>query len=208
VTLILSAAAAGDPVAASELLPLVYAALRRLASARLARLPSGQTLQPTELVHEAFVELVGRGDPGWKGRAHFFGAAAQAMHDILVDRARARARHKRGGGARALPLEEADCVMAITPPTEDLLALATALDALRREHPRRHEVAMLRYFVGLSEEEIAELFKVTTRTVEREWRFARAWLTKRLGVFKPAAPPAGHAATASPRSNSGDDSDA
>ena len=180
---LLVAAAAGDAAAANELLPLVYQSLKRLARARLAKLPPGQTLQSTDLVHEAFVELVAKGDPGWNGRGHFFGAAARAMHDILVDRARARSRQKRGGGVRAEPLDEVEdeLLLAITPPTEDLLALADALEALAKDHPRRHQVAMMRYFIGLSEEEIAELFQVTTRTVEREWRFARAWLTRRLG---------------------------
>lgn len=169
-------------VSADRLLPLVYAELRRLAAARLARLGPGQTLQPTALVHEAYIGLVEKGDPGWKGRAHFFGAAARAMHDILVDRARRRAAQKRGGGARH---EDVDAITVVTPDggaVEDLLSLSAALARLAVEHPRRHEVAMLRTFADLSEQEIAEMQGVSTRTIEREWRFARAWLAKELGA--------------------------
>lgn len=181
ITEVLGAVGRGE-APADELLPLVYAELRRLAAARLARFGTGQTLQPTALVHEAYLGLVANGDPGWKGRGHFFGAAARAMHDIVVDRARRRAARKRGGGAGH---EDVDAITVAAPdgqPVEDVLALSEALARLAVEHPRRHEVAMLRTFAGLSEEEIAELHGVSTRTVEREWRFARAWLARELGA--------------------------
>jgi len=182
ITEVLVAVGRGE-LAAERLLPVVYAELRRLAAARLARFGAGQTLQPTALVHEAYLGLVANGDPGWKGRGHFFGAAAQAMHDIVVDRARRRAAQKRGGGAAH---EDVDAISIAAPdgsgPVEDVFALSEALARLAKDHPRRHEVAMLRTFAGLSEEEIAELHGVSTRTVEREWRFARAWLARELGA--------------------------
>ena len=181
ITEVLGAVGRGE-APAEELLPLVYAELRRLAAARLARLAPGQTLGPTALVHEAYLGLVEGGDPGWKGRGHFFGAAARAMHDIVVDRARRRAAQKRGGGAAH---DDLDAISVAAPggaAVEDVLALSDALARLAAEHPRRHEVAMLRTFAGLSEEEIAELHGVSTRTIEREWRFARAWLARELGA--------------------------
>jgi RNA polymerase sigma factor (TIGR02999 family) len=168
------------PGAGRDLLPLVYAELRRLAAARLARLPAGQTLQPTALVHEAYLGLVGKGDPGWKGRAHFFGAAAMAMHDILVERARRRAAQKHGAG---LLREDVDSISVLAPsglPVEDVLTLSNALERLKDRHPDRAEVAMLKTFAGLTDEEIAELRGVNVRTIERHWRFARAWLEREL----------------------------
>jgi RNA polymerase sigma factor (TIGR02999 family) len=169
-----------EPEAGRDLLPLVYAELRRVAAARLARLPPGQTLQPTALVHEAYVGLVGQGDPGWKGRAHFFGAAAMAMRDILVDRARRRAAAKHGAG---LAREDVDSISIAAPggaPVEDVLALAGALERLKARHPDRAEVAMLKTFAGLTEQEIADMRGVDVRTIERHWRFARAWLAREL----------------------------
>jgi RNA polymerase sigma factor (TIGR02999 family) len=170
------------PIPAEQLLPLVYAELRRLAAARLARAAPGATLQPTALVHEAYLGLVANGDPGWNGRAHFFGAAAQAMHDIVVDRARRHAAQKRGGGVVHEDVAEIAIAAPSGAPVEDVLALSGAMAKLATEHPRRHQVAMLRLFAGLSEEEIAEVEGVSTRTIEREWRFARAWLAKELGA--------------------------
>jgi RNA polymerase sigma factor (TIGR02999 family) len=175
VTRLLHAVAAGDREAAAALLPRVYDELRRLAEARLRRLPPGQTLQATALVHEAWLALVGRGDPGWSGRGHFFGAAARAMREILIDQARRKAALKRGGElARAdldLDLQPADGL-----PGEDLLALDAALTRLEHAHPDRAQVVLLRWFAGLGEAEIAEVLGVTPRTVERAWRFARAYL--------------------------------
>jgi RNA polymerase sigma factor (TIGR02999 family) len=181
ITELLGAVSRGEE-AADRLLPLVYGELRRLAAARLARLAPGQTLGPTALVHEAYLGLVQHGDPGWNGRGHFFGAAARAMHDIVVERARRRAADKRGGGALH---EDVDAISIAGPDVaavEDVIALSAALARLAAAHPRRHEVAMLKTFAGLSEEEIAELHGVSTRTIEREWRFARAWLARELGA--------------------------
>jgi len=178
VTGILTAIEAGDSKAAAELLPLVYDALRSLARARLARERPGVTLQPTALVHEAYLRLVGTCDPGWQGKGHFFGAAAQAMRRILVDRARRRALAAR---AREELAQEIDSADAIESPVEDLLALDEALTRLEARDPQKARVIELRYFAGLSTAETAEAMGVSTRTVEREWRFARAWLHRELG---------------------------
>lgn len=181
ITRLLHAAAAGDRDAAAALLPEVYGELRRLAEARLRRVPPGQTLQATALVHEAYLALVGRSDPGWNGRGHFFGAAAQAMREILIDQARRKAAFKRGGDLR-----RDDAALALAPaeglPGEDLLALDAALTRLQAEHPERAQVVLLRHFAGLGEAEIAEILGVTTRTVERAWRFARAYLHAALAA--------------------------
>jgi RNA polymerase sigma factor (TIGR02999 family) len=175
ITRLIHAAAAGDRDAAAALLPQVYDELRKLAEARLRRVPPGQTLQATALVHEAYLALVGRVDPGWNGRGHFFGAAAQAMREIVIDQARRKAAIKRGGDLR-----RDDAALALQPagglPGDDLLALDAALTRLQAEHPERAQVVLLRHFAGLGEAEIAEVLGVTTRTVERAWRFARAWL--------------------------------
>lgn len=179
VTQMIQAAAAGDGEAAAALLPRVYRELRSLAAARLRRLPTGQTLQATALVHEAYLALIGRQDPGWNGRGHFFGAAAQAMREILIDQARRKAALKRGGDlerAAVEPDELGELGVASDLPGEDLLALDAALTRLQAEHPERARVVTLRYFGGLSEAEIAEVLGVSTRTVERAWRFARAYL--------------------------------
>jgi RNA polymerase sigma factor (TIGR02999 family) len=181
VTQVLQAIEAGDPQAAAELLPLVYGELRKLAAARMARLRPGQTLQPTALVHEAFLALVGKKDPGWKGRGHFFGAAAKAMRELLIDAARRKSARKRGGDlsrAEAAEAEEAALEPALS--VEDVLALDRALVKMKAAHPRKAEIVELRYFGGLTEEEIAAIFDVTPRTIEREWRFARAWLHQAL----------------------------
>lgn len=178
ITRMLHAAAAGDGEAAAALLPRVYAELRTLAAARLRRAPPGQTLQATALVHEAYLALVGKQDPGWNGRGHFFGAAAQAMREIVIDQARRKAARKRGGDwARAeVEVDEVGLVGGGGLPDEDLLALDEALTRLEAEHPERARVVVLRHYGGLQEAEIAEVMGVSTRTVERAWRFARAWL--------------------------------
>jgi RNA polymerase sigma factor (TIGR02999 family) len=164
---------------AADLLPVVYAELRRLAGALAGRLPPGQTLQPTALVHEAYLRLVGDQDPGWKGRRHFFGAAARAMRDILVEQARRKGAHKHGGGAHRVELTEGLAI--IEPPAEDLLAVDEAIGKLQAEKPHLAEIAMLRYFAGLSADETAAVLGVSASTVAREWRFARAWLARQLG---------------------------
>jgi RNA polymerase sigma factor (TIGR02999 family) len=164
---------------AAELMPVVYAELRRLAAALAGRLPPGQTLQPTALVHEAYLRLVGDQDPGWNGRRHFFGAAARAMRDILVEQARRKGAQKHGGAARRVELTEGLAI--IEPPVDDLLAVDEAIQQLQAEKPHLAEIAMLRYFAGLSTDETAAVLGISASTLAREWRFARAWLTRRLG---------------------------
>jgi RNA polymerase sigma factor (TIGR02999 family) len=170
---------APDIQQAAELLPVVYAELRRLAVALSGKLPPGQTLQPTALVHEAYVRLVGDTDPGWNGRRHFFGAAARAMRDILVDQARRKAAVKHGGGVRRVALAEGMAV--IEPPDGDVLAVDEAIQQLQVENPHLAEIATLRYFAGLSGDETAAVLGISASTLAREWRFARAWLVRRLG---------------------------
>ncbi len=176
VTRMLDDLSAGRPQAAAELLPVVYGELRRLAAAQMARLRPGETLQPTALVHEAYLALVGEADPGWNGRGHFFGAAAQAMREIIVDHVRRKAAAKRGGGRVAEDLDAAIAVAAGDLGADDVLAVDAAVARLAALHPRKAKVVVMRYFGGLSEEEIAASLGVTPRTVEREWRFARAFL--------------------------------
>jgi RNA polymerase sigma factor (TIGR02999 family) len=178
-----------NPQPAAELLPEVYAELRRLAASLTAQLRPGQTLQPTALVHEAYLRLVGRQDPGWNGRRHFFGAAARAMREILIEQARRKDSLKRGGAARRVELSEG--LVLIEPPAEDLLALDEAIGQLQQEKPLLAEVVQLRYYAGLSVEETAGVVGRSVSTVVREWRFARAWLAGRLSA---GAPPAGEEA--------------
>jgi len=164
---------------AAELLPVVYAELRRLAVALSGRLPPGQTLQPTALVHEAYLRLVGEQDPGWNGRRHFFGAAARAMRNILVEQARRKGAHKRGGGGRRVELAEGLAI--IEPPADDLLALDEAIQKLQAHKPHLAEIVLLRYYTGLSVEETASVLGESVRTVYRDWRHARTWLALELG---------------------------
>jgi RNA polymerase sigma factor (TIGR02999 family) len=175
-----SEGAAPELQPAAELLPAVYAELRRLAATLAGRLPPGQTLQPTALVHEAYLRLVGQKDPGWQGRRHFFGAAARAMRDILVEQARRKGARKRGGGGRRIELTEGLAI--IEPPVADLLAVDEAIQQLQVAKPHLAEIAMLRYFAGLSVDETATVLGISLSTLAREWRFARAWLVRRLGA--------------------------
>jgi RNA polymerase sigma factor (TIGR02999 family) len=163
---------------AAELLPALYAELRRLAASMTARLPPGQTLQPTALVHEAYLKMVRGHDPGWGGKRHFFGAAAQAMREILVDQARRKASLKHGGHGQRVEL--ADGLALIEPPAADVLALDEAIQGLQAEEPRLAEIVLLRYYTGLSVEETAAVVGRSESTVKREWRQARAWLAGRL----------------------------
>ncbi len=178
VTQLLATLAAGDKQAAADLLPLVYEELRRLAKSRLSKTPPGQTLQATALVHEAYLKLVGEADPGWENRGHFFAAAARAMRDILVDQARRKASVKHGGEFRRVDADEVE--VSIDAPATDLLALDQALKRLERDDERKARIVELRYFAGLSREEIAEALGVTTRTIDREWRYVIARLHKEL----------------------------
>jgi RNA polymerase sigma factor (TIGR02999 family) len=177
------AAADCERQAAAELLPHVYAELRRLAGALSSRLRPGQTLQPTALVHEAYMRLVRGKDPGWEGRRHFFGAAAQAMREILIEQARRKASLKHGGSAARVELGEGLAV--IEPPADDLLALDVAVQKLQASRPDLAEVVMLRYYTGLSFEEAAEVVGASLSTVKRQWRFARALLARELGDDAP-----------------------
>lgn len=174
----LSRSRAGDPQAAEELLPLVYDELRRLARVRLAKEPAGQTLQPTALVHEAYLRLVGDQDPGWNSRGHFFGAAAMAMRRILVEQARRKGRLKHGGEMRRVDDDAAE--IAVEGPTDDLVAIDEALAKLEADDPRKGQIVNLRYFAGLSEQEVAEAMGLSLSTIEREWRYCRRWLFTQL----------------------------
>jgi RNA polymerase sigma factor (TIGR02999 family) len=175
VTRLLDAAAAGDRKAAADLLPLVYDELRLLAAARMAAERAGQTLQPTALVHEAYVRLVGGDQPhGWDGRGHFFAAAAEAMRRILINRARDKHRQKRGGGARRVDLDR--LLVADEASDEDLVAIDDALEELARKNGPCAEMVKLRFFAGLTLDEAAAAMGISRRTANRNWAFARAWL--------------------------------
>jgi RNA polymerase sigma factor (TIGR02999 family) len=179
VTRILSAIEQGDPQAAKQLLPFVYDELRKLAAQKLSQETPGQTLDATGLVHEAYLRLVGQADAArWKDRAHFYAAAAQAMRNILVDRARRRRREKHGGDRKRVSLDE---VVAASPSgAEQLLALDEALTRLAAADPEAAMVVQLRYFAGLSIEQAAESLGMSRATAYRHWTFARAWLLQEL----------------------------
>ena len=181
VTLMLRAAARGDEHATAHLLPLVYDELRKLAASWMARLPAGQTLQPTALVHEAYLRLVGEADRGdWESRRHFLFAISRAMRQILVEDARRKLSLKRGGGRRRVEADESQA--AIEPPVTDMIAMDEALDRLERDDPRKHQIVMLRFFAGLTMEETADVLEISLRTVERDWRYIRARLHRELEV--------------------------
>jgi RNA polymerase sigma factor (TIGR02999 family) len=177
-TLIFNAVQHGDPKAAEELLPLVYEELRRLAAAKMAHEAPGQTLQPTALVHEAWLRLAGATSQGWNGREHFFRASAEAMRRILVDRARQRAAEKRGGNPHRTELSESK-VQGIQN-DEQILAVHEALDQLALRDPVSADLVKLRNFVGLSMAEAAESLGLPLRTAERQWTFAKAWLRQQI----------------------------
>jgi RNA polymerase sigma factor (TIGR02999 family) len=175
-----------DRQSAADLLPDVYAELRRLAASMSDRLPPGQTLQPTALVHEAYLRLVRTKDPGWDGRRHFFGAAAQAMREILIERARRLASLKHGAAFERVALDGALAV--IEPPAEDVLALDEAIEKLQASKPHLAEIVMLRFYAGLSIDDVAGAIDRSASTVKREWRFARAWLARELGDARCGVP--------------------
>jgi RNA polymerase sigma factor (TIGR02999 family) len=172
-------------VDAAALLPLVYDELRHLAHARVAKMARGHTLRTTELVHEAWMRIVAGGDPGWDGRAHFFGAAANAMRNILVEQARRRATLKRDAGRKvALPDDLPEFASDL--PFDDVLTLHDALLELEKVHERPARVVSLRFFAGLTMPEIAGMLDISLPTAERDWRFARSWLQDRLGAPRDA----------------------
>jgi RNA polymerase sigma factor (TIGR02999 family) len=179
VTHLLDAAAAGDRHAAADLLPLVYDELRKLAAARMAAEAPGNTLQPTALVHEAYLRLIGPADrERWDGRGHFFAAAAEAMRRILVDAARRKKRDKHGGDRDRVDLV---AVQPVTPDfRHDLIALDAALTKLAAEDPQAARLVELRHFAGLTIPESAEALAISPRTADRVWAFARAWLHREL----------------------------
>jgi RNA polymerase sigma factor (TIGR02999 family) len=178
ITELLRAAQAGDAAAAERLLGCVYEQLHQLARARMAHLPPGQTLQPTALVHEAYLRLTDKSDVSWGSRQHFFFAAARAMRDILVEQARRKAGPVRGGGRRRQELDEACTVLE--PPADNVLAVHEALQELEQQDPGKAQIVLLRYFSGLTTAETAEVLGLAERTLDRQWRYIRAWLLDRL----------------------------
>jgi RNA polymerase sigma factor (TIGR02999 family) len=170
----------GDPKAAEELLPLVYDELRRLAAHRMANEVAGHTLQPTALVHEAWLRLIGDQNQKWDGRAHFFGAAAEAMRRILIDRARKKRAIRHGGDQQRVDVQEVD--LASVADDDQLLAVSDALDKLAMQHKDEAELVKLRYFVGMTNDEAAEVLEISPRTAKYYWTHARAWLFREIGA--------------------------
>lgn len=179
-TELLNRASGGDPSAARDLLPVIYGDLRRLAGGMMAKLPPGQTLQPTALVHEAFLRMVGRENLPGRDRAQFFLVAARAMHDIIVEQARRKSRLKHGGGLERVELT--DIPVEVDVPEEDILALDAALDRILASDPEGHRIIMLRFFAGFTVPEIARILGLSLSTIERRWRFLRAVLARELAV--------------------------
>jgi RNA polymerase sigma factor (TIGR02999 family) len=175
VTQLLNAIDAGDGNAAAQLLPLIYEELRKLAAAKMAQEKPGQTLQATALVHEAWLRLAGpNGHKVWNSRGHFFGAAAEAMRRILVEAARRKARLRHGGQLERVAVDEVEITAAL--PEDRLVQMSEALDELEREAPEAAQVVKLRYFAGLTQEQVSEMMGISLRTAERHWAWAKAWL--------------------------------
>jgi RNA polymerase sigma factor (TIGR02999 family) len=182
VTLILERAQHGDPKAADELLPLVYEELRRLAAHRMSNEAQGHTLQPTALVHEAWLRLAGNRNQQWDGRGHFFAAAAEAMRRILIDRARRKRAVRHGGDQQRVDIQEVD--LAASADDDQLLAVSDALDKLAVEHKVEAALVKLRYFVGMTNDEAAEVLGISPRTAKYYWTHARAWLFHEIQSIK------------------------
>jgi len=180
VTRVIEAIQRGDPKAADELLPLVYEELRKLASSKMANEAAGNTLQPTALVHEAWLRLVGNDNPKFAGRSHFFAAAAEAMRRILIDRARRKCAQRHGGGKARVDIQQLD--LASPEADDQLLAVNDALDKLAAQDPIEAELVKMRYFVGLTIEEAANLLNVSTRTASNYWAHARTWLYHEITI--------------------------
>ena len=174
-TVLLAAVERGDPKAPEQLLTLVYEELRHLAAAKMSREMRQQTLQPTALVHEAWLRLVGAKNPKFENRAHFFAAAAEAMRRILIERARHKLRQRHGGGSQRTNLEGKD--LAVPSTDEQLLAVHEVLDVFASQHPLPAEVVKLRYFVGMTNEETAKALNISVATVKNYWTFARTWIS-------------------------------
>jgi RNA polymerase sigma factor (TIGR02999 family) len=177
-TVMLAAIEAGDSKAAEQLLVLVYDELRRLAASKLALEAPGQTLQPTALVHEAWLRLVGDQNPSFKDRTHFFRASAEAMRRILIDRARRKHTKRHGGGYHRVDLEGLD--LAVPGTDDQLLAVNEALDKLAVDHPVQAELVKLRYFTGLTNEEVSEVLGISVSTAKNYWTYSRAWLLREI----------------------------
>lgn len=178
VTLILQAVERGEKHSSEELIPLVYEELRRLAAIRLAAEPPGQTLQPTALVHEAWVRLIGGQAQSWESRAHFFAAAAEAMRRIMIERARRKSRIRHGGGQERVSIENMDIADAL--PDDKILLVDEALERLKREDSEMAQIVTLKFFGGLNNEEIAKVTGKSERTIRRHWDYAKAWLFKSM----------------------------
>ncbi len=186
ITQVLNAIDQGDPHAAEQLLPLVYEELRKLAAARLAREKPGQTLQPTALVHEAYLRLVGQDkEQHWDGRRHFFAAAAEAMRRILIENARRKRAQRHGGGQQRVAIDQIDLAAEVK--EDELLAVDEALDAFAAQDPQKAEIVKLRYFVGLTLEEAAYILGISVPTAKRWWAYARAWLYAAMAGKEPMA---------------------
>jgi RNA polymerase sigma factor (TIGR02999 family) len=179
VTQILDAIRRGDPNAADKLLPLVYEELRRVAASKMAHEAPGQTLQPTALVHEAWLRLSGGEQPLWESRAHFFGAAAEAMRRILIDSARRKHAVRHGGGQHRVNLDDVDLAGSVE--DDQLLAVHEALEKFAAQDKLKAELVKLRYFVGMTIEEAAEVLGISEPTAKRYWAYARAWLYREIG---------------------------
>ena len=178
VTRVLERAQKGDPSAAAELLPLVYDELRRLAAAKMAHERPDQTLQPTALVHEAWLRLAGNKNQEWNGRAHFFGAAAEAMRRILIENARRKAAARHGGGQARLDIQEIE--IGAPGKDDELLSVHEALDRLAAQDRQKAEVVKLRYFAGLTTQEAAQVLGISVPTADRWWNYSRAWLFEEI----------------------------
>ncbi len=179
ITVLLAELSRGNQAVADELFVTIYQELRQLAKSYMAHERDGHTLQPTALVHEAYLRLLGSEGTQWRDRAHFFRTAGQVMRRVLVDYARAGAADKRGGDEQKIPLDETD-VLAAPGQSIDLILLDQLLGELQRLHPRAGHLVELRYFIGLSEQEAAEALEISQSTLKREWKFARAWLLSRM----------------------------
>ncbi len=178
ITTTLIAAGKGDSAAAGHLLPLVYDHLRKVAQSMMAKEKPGHTLQPTALVHEAFLRVIGENEPAWEHRGHFFTAAARAMRRILVEEARRRATLKRGGDRARV---DVDVVTIAAPrPSADVIALEEAVQRLEAKDPRKGKIVNLRYYAGLTVDETATVLEVSVGTVERDWRYIKSWISAEL----------------------------
>jgi len=177
-TLLLTAIGQGDPKSADRLLVIVYEELRRLAASKMAQESASHTLQPTALVHEAWLRLVGDKNPSFENRAHFFSAAAEAMRRILIDSARRKLTQRRGAGCKRVDIEIQELASPDT--DEQMLAVHEVLDTLAKDHPIQAEVIKLRYFAGMTNEETAQVLGITAASTKNYWIFARAWIRKEI----------------------------